>query len=91
MNIKQLKDILKNIDDDLIVVTENVQDGINRHNEIVGYENDLADEFFVIKIDNERHKEAKLFANHLVEYLDSKAYLSEAEEELLLKAQEFND
>lgn len=52
--VGNLKDILKNVDNDLIITTENVQDGINRHNEIVGYENDLSDEYFVFKIDNQK-------------------------------------
>lgn len=53
MTVKQLKELLNNVNDDLIITTENVQDGINRHNEIVGYENDEDDEYFVFKIWNE--------------------------------------
>ena len=56
LTIKHLKNMIKNVDDDLIVTTENVQDGVNRHNDIVGYENDLDDEYFVLKIDNELAK-----------------------------------
>lgn len=54
MKVKYLKRILENLDDDMIVTTENVQDGINRHNDIVGWEDDPMDEYLVLKIDNQK-------------------------------------
>jgi len=53
ITVGELKKILKDVPNELIITTENVQDGMNRHNEIVGYENDESDEFFVFKIWNE--------------------------------------
>ena len=83
MKVKHLKNILNELDDELEVVTENVQDGINRHNEIVGWEDDPSDEFFVLKIDNEAKTEKDNLAKALIEYLERQPILTEEQESLL--------
>ena len=63
LTVKQLIRVLKEIDnpDEVYVATENVQDGINRHNGIVGFERDESDEYFILKIFNEaKHNKEKL-------------------------------
>lgn len=93
LTVTQLLRVLKAIrnPDETYVATENVQDGINRHNGIVGFEDDYGDEYLILKIFNERHEDARVFANKLAEYLDDKIHLSQSEEKLLVKAQEYND
>jgi hypothetical protein len=91
LSIKHLKNIIKNVDDDFIVVTENIQDGINRHNEIIGYENDKDDEYFVIKIDNQAEIKAQEFADSVINHFQSLPILNEAEEALLNYAYKVKD
>lgn len=87
IRVKHLKMWLDKVDEDYIVVTENIQDSVNRHNEITGFEDDLTDEYFVLKIDNEARTQLENITSEIISLLDFKAELTEEERSLLEKAQ----
>jgi len=91
MTVKDLKEILSEMDDRNIVCSENVQDGINRHNEICGYEDDSDDEYFILKIDNEAQKEKEKLSTKIIKYLESKKKLSSVEASILKYANDVTE
>jgi hypothetical protein len=88
LTVKQLIRVLKGIKnpDEVYVATENVQDGTNRHNGIVGFERDDTDEYLILKIFNEAKQEKDNLAEAVVQHFDSLPMLNESEESLLNSA-----
>ena len=89
LTVAQLLRVLKGIKnpEETYVATENVQDGINRHNGIVGFEDDYGDEYLILKIFNEAQKEKQILSFSIIDYLEAKDYLSEQEQSILDHAQ----